>query len=56
MKEALFGVVLMVIGAYSLFFFWTDVIRLIKGLLGPLLLLLGFLITWIGYEDMREGI
>lgn len=56
MKEVLLGITLMVLGAYSLFFFFPEVIQLIKGALGPTLLLLGFLITWIGYEDLREGI
>ena len=56
MKEAIFGITLMVLGAYSLFLFLPEVIQLIKGALGPTLLLLGFLITWIGYEDIREGI
>lgn len=56
MKEVLLGITLMVLGAYSLLFFFPEVIQLIKGALGPTLLLLGFLITWIGYEDLREGI
>lgn len=56
MKEALIGILLMVIGAYSAFFFLEQVMQLIKGIIGPALLIIGFFITWIGYEDMREGL
>ncbi len=56
MKEVLFGIVLMVLGSFSTFLFLREIIWLAKGILGPTLLLLGFLITWIGYEDLREGI
>lgn len=56
MKEALVGILLMVMGAYSMLFFLEQVIQLIKGVIGPALLIIGFFITWIGYEDMREGL
>ncbi|MFZ8800562.1 MAG: hypothetical protein ACO2ON_00040 [Candidatus Nanopusillus sp.] len=53
MKESLLGLILLVIGGFLIYYWLGETILVIKGLAGLTLLILGVLILWIGYEDIK---
>ncbi len=53
MKESLLGLILLVIGGFLIYYWLGETILVIKGLAGIILLILGVLILWIGYEDIK---
>jgi len=53
MKESLLGLILLVIGGFLIYYWLGETILVIKGLAGLMLLILGVLILWIGYEDIK---
>ena len=53
MKESLLGLILLVIGGFLIYYWLGETILVIKGLVGLILLILGILILWIGYEDIK---
>ncbi len=55
-KELIFGLLLLFAGGYLTYTYLPKVIEVLLGIIGPMLLFMGFLIAWIGYEDIREGI
>jgi uncharacterized membrane protein len=52
-KESLLGLILLVIGGFLIYYWLGETILVIKGLAGLILLILGVLILWIGYEDIK---
>jgi len=52
-KESLLGLILLVIGGFLIYYWLGETILIIKGLAGLVLLVLGVLILWIGYEDIK---
>jgi len=53
MKESLLGLILLIIGGFLIYYWLGETILVIKGLSGLILLILGVLILWIGYEDIK---
>jgi len=52
-KESLLGLILLVMGGFLIYYWLGETILVIKGLAGLILLILGLLILWIGYEDIK---
>jgi uncharacterized membrane protein len=53
MKESLLGLILIIIGGFLIYYWLGETILVIKGLVGLIILILGVLILWIGYEDIK---
>ncbi|NAZ26077.1 MAG: hypothetical protein GU343_00865 [Nanoarchaeota archaeon] len=53
MKESLLGLILLIIGGFLVYYWLGETILVIKGLIGLIILILGVLILWIGYEDIK---
>ena len=53
MKESLLGLILLIIGGFLVYYWLGETILVIKGLIGLVILILGVLILWIGYEDIK---
>jgi len=52
-KESLLGLILLIIGGFLVYYWLGETILVIKGLIGLIILILGVLILWIGYEDIK---
>ena len=52
-KESLLGLILLIIGGFLVYYWLGETILVIKGLIGLIILILGLLILWIGYEDIK---
>jgi uncharacterized membrane protein HdeD (DUF308 family) len=52
-KESLLGLILIIIGGFLIYYWLGETILVIKGLIGLIILILGVLILWIGYEDVK---
>ena len=52
-KEILFGLVLLIVGGFLTFYFFSEFLKVLLGIIGPILLVLGFILLWIGIEDKR---
>ncbi|MHC1585276.1 MAG: hypothetical protein ACXQS7_03300 [Candidatus Syntropharchaeia archaeon] len=52
--EILLGIVLSILGAGGIYYFRGDVLVLIKGVVGIVVLIAGLLILAIGISDLRE--
>ena len=52
-KESLLGLILIIIGGFLIYYWLGETILVIKGLVGLIILILGVLILWIGYEDIK---
>ncbi|MCW3135391.1 MAG: hypothetical protein N2V77_00390 [Canidatus Methanoxibalbensis ujae] len=52
--ELLIGIVLAVIGAFGIYYFLGDVITVLKGVIGIIVLLVGALFLMIGVSDIRS--
>ncbi|MGC9133390.1 MAG: hypothetical protein ACP5GJ_03250 [Nanopusillaceae archaeon] len=52
-KEAGLGLILFLIGVGLVWYWLGEVILIIKGLIGPVLLILGLILLWVGYEDKK---
>jgi uncharacterized membrane protein HdeD (DUF308 family) len=53
MKESLLGLILIIVGGFLVYYWLGETILVIKGLIGLVILILGVLILWIGYEDIK---
>ncbi|MEM1684431.1 MAG: hypothetical protein QW038_02250 [Nanopusillaceae archaeon] len=51
--ELLIGIALTISGVLGIFYWLGEVILVLKGAIGPLLLIIGLLLLWIGYEDKK---
>ena len=49
----LLALILLIIGGFLVYYWLGETILVIKGLLGLVILILGVLILWIGYEDIK---
>lgn len=52
-KEILFGLVLLIVGGFLTYYFFSEFLKVLLGIIGPILLVLGFILLWIGIEDKR---
>jgi len=52
-KESLLGLILIIVGGFLVYYWLGETILVIKGLIGLMILILGVLILWIGYEDIK---
>jgi sensor histidine kinase YesM len=52
-KEAGLGLILFLVGVGLTWYWLGEVILIIKGLIGPILLILGLILLWVGYEDKK---
>jgi uncharacterized membrane protein HdeD (DUF308 family) len=52
-KESLLGLILIIVGGFLVYYWLGETILVIKGLIGLIILILGVLILWIGYEDIK---
>ncbi|GEM_PF-3780547 len=55
-KEVILGAFIFFIGLVVCIKLYADVIKVLLSLAGPVLLVIGAIITWIGFEDLKEGI
>ena len=51
MKEILLGIIFLVVGMILVYYYLPEVIKVILGILGPMLAFLGIIFIWIGIED-----
>ncbi|MDI6889186.1 MAG: hypothetical protein QMC78_05840 [Methanocellales archaeon] len=52
--EILLGLVLVVLGAYGIYYFLGDVLTFIKGVVGIVVLVVGIIILAIGILELKE--
>jgi uncharacterized membrane protein HdeD (DUF308 family) len=52
-KESLLGILLLIVGGFLIYYWLGETILVVKGLIGLIILILGVLILWIGYEDIK---
>lgn len=51
--EIVIGIVLTLSGILGIYYWLEEVIFVLKGAIGPIILLIGLLLLWIGYEDKK---
>lgn len=52
--EILLGLVLVVLGAYGIYYFLGDVLTVIKGIIGIVVLVIGIIILVVGLFELKE--
>lgn len=52
--EILLGLVLVVLGAYGIYHFLGDVLTVIKGIIGIVMLFVGIIVLAIGLPELKE--
>ena len=52
-KEIFIGVILLAVGIALTYYYLPEVIKVVLGVIGPLLLFLGIIFAWIGMEDKK---
>ncbi len=53
LKEILIGVILVILGGILTWKFFSAFLKVLLGIIGPILLALGVILLWIGIEDKR---
>ena len=48
------GLLIIVLGALLIWYFWKDFLVMLKGIVGIIVAFIGLIITMIGYFDLKE--
>lgn len=51
--KVLIGALMVVVGVYSSVTFWNDLLTIVKGGIGPLLVLIGAFIVWLESDEWK---